>query len=42
MIARMFFAFPIVLIAFGVGITIWWIADRFWRFVRWAQKDSSQ
>lgn len=41
MIARLFIAFPITLIGFGIAVTIWWIFDGAYRLIRWLHEDSA-
>lgn len=34
MIARLIIALPVTVIGFGIGVTVWWLADGCWRLIR--------
>lgn len=34
MIARLFIALPLTFIGLGIGVTVLWLADGFWRLIR--------
>lgn len=40
--ARLFIAFLLVIVGLGWALTIWWLANGFWRLIRWMQRSSSQ